>query len=206
MIESNALIKLAEFSETADGPIRPYPRLTSRGYVDIFRTCAAKHSPLPAAASAVSDREKVDRMIPSSIWSRFSIDGDMAEQLNTILLFVILFLVSRLCYGWLKRAGLQSEDFSPALASILTTPILAFACGMLGITDLVGNTILSVLIFLMVAMPILTPAIPVLSVLLIVYLCGGFRGRGKARILWVATVSLLIVNYLWIEFVTNHLE
>jgi hypothetical protein len=52
---------------------------------------------------------------------------DIAAALRIFLPFVGAFLASRLIYGWISKTGRQSAGFSPTVASILTTPLLAFA-------------------------------------------------------------------------------
>jgi quinol-cytochrome oxidoreductase complex cytochrome b subunit len=155
-------------------------------------------------------KPEAGRAMMLSNWPTLSIDKDTTTLLYVILLFVGGFLVTRLFYGWIDRAGLQSADFSPTLASILTMPILAFVCGVLGAIDFVGDTIgdalLQVLIGSMLAIMLFAPVIPVLSVLLIIYFCGGFRGRKKTRLLWAAAISLPIFDCLWIYFTIDHLE
>jgi hypothetical protein len=128
----------------------------------------------------------------------------------------IAFGAGRLFYGWVEKADLQSPGFSPSLASLLTAPIVAFACYVLafivfGMIDFVNNPIreglLHSAIFLLIVVAFLilvAPIIPFSSALLAIYLRGGLRKR--VRILWGAAASLLVLEFLWLVSFPFRLE
>jgi hypothetical protein len=117
---------------------------------------------------------------------------------------LIAFLASRLIYGWVNRAGLQPAGFSPALASVLTAPILVFVVYSVLLRIFYGTSIgdwlATVFRLLLIA-----PIIPVLALLLAVYLRGGFGGKKGTLALCAAVVLLLILNCLWFSLAAGSL-
>jgi len=100
--------------------------------------------------------------------------------------FPIGFLASRLLYGRIKKAGRQAESFSPTVASILTTPLLAVAYYILVGVHYAGPAMLA--IGLVLSVPITVPLTP----LLVIYLRGGFRRKRIFGII-LAIISVVVV-------------
>ena len=119
-----------------------------------------------------------------STWLLAGIDPFMW---HVVLPFPIGLLASRLFYGRIKSVGRQGENFSPAIASILTTPLLAVAYYVL-VGMYYAGPAMSV-IGLVLSMPITIPLLP----LLVVYLRGGFRRKRIAGFV-LAVISVVVVT------------
>jgi len=119
--------------------------------------------------------------------------------LHIFLPFPVGFLASRLIYGWVNRAGLQSACFSPTVAAILTTPILVVAYYILAMTDLIHGSIKNELYRTSFNLVLFGPIILPLSLLLAIYLRGGFRKKKIFGIILCAVaVALVILEFLGI--------
>jgi hypothetical protein len=118
-----------------------------------------------------------------STWSLAGIDPFMW---HVVMPFPIGFLASRLLYGRIKKAGRQAESFSPTVASILTTPLLAVAYYILVGVHYAGPAMLA--IGLVLSVPITVPLTP----LLVIYLRGGFRRKRIFGII-LAIISVVVV-------------
>jgi accessory gene regulator protein AgrB len=105
---------------------------------------------------------------------------------HVVLPFPIGLVASRLFYGRIKKAGRQGESFSPTVASILTTPLLAFAYHILLGVHYAGLAML--VIGLVLYAPTIVPLLP----LLVIYLRGGFQ-RKRIFGLIVAVISVVVV-------------
>jgi hypothetical protein len=104
---------------------------------------------------------------------------------HVILPFPIGLLASRLSYGRIKSR--QAESFSPAVASILTTPLLAVAYYIMVGVHYAGPAMLAV--GLVLSAPITVPLLP----LLLIYLGGGFRRKRIFGII-LAVISVVVVT------------
>ena len=104
-------------------------------------------------------------------------------------------LASRLFYEWVSRAGLQSDGFSPTVATMLTTPLLVVGYYVLATMVYVGGhqPILLVVLFLVLFAPIIVP----LSPLLTIYLRGGLQGKGVMLSATSVAFVALQVAELW---------
>src|SRR5215212_5578910 len=87
---------------------------------------------------------------------------------------VVAFLISRLIYGWIKNAGVQSSSFSPTVASILTAPLLVLTYYLLATKDFIHGNIEIELSRLLAEITIVGPIAPILLLLLVIYLREGF--------------------------------
>jgi hypothetical protein len=127
------------------------------------------------------------------------LESEKLALLEVFLPFVVAFLASRLFYGWIDKAGLQSPGFSPTVASILSTPILTFAFYILATKDFIRGTIGSELSRVPYELIWFAPIFLILPPLLAIYLRGGFR---RKKILGIvlsgATVACLILEFLWL--------
>jgi len=110
--------------------------------------------------------------------------------LHIFLPFPVGFLASRLIYGWANRAGLQSAGFSPTVAAILTTPLLVVAYYILAMTDFIHGSIKNELYRTSFKLVLFGPIILPLSLLLAIYLRGGFR-RKRCSASFFASVVIL---------------
>jgi hypothetical protein len=129
-----------------------------------------------------------------------SINADEAALLHIFLPFIVGFLACRLLFGWVNSAGRQSAGFSPTVASILSTPVLAFTYYALvssgfnyGIT---GNAFLRMLL----SMALFAPIFLVLPPLLALYLRGRFRQPKKVAGVLLAAATCLIVEFIWLDY------
>lgn len=136
------------------------------------------------------------------------IDTNTAVLLHIFLPFVVGSLASRLIYGWVNSAGLQSPGFSPTVASILTTPLLACAYYMLLAGFLPGYFGIEVALYKMgFVLVLFGPLILPLSPLLAIYLRGGFRRKKMfGIILCAAAVAFVILEFLGLYLLADHLE
>jgi hypothetical protein len=125
-----------------------------------------------------------------STWSLSAIDPFM---LHVVLPFPVAFLASRLFYGRARKAGRQSESFSPTVASILVTPLLAVAYYLLAALHYAGIAML--LVGLVLSAPIIVPLLP----LLVIYLRGGFRRKRIFGVILSAT-SVVVVAVQFVAF------
>jgi hypothetical protein len=105
---------------------------------------------------------------------------------HVVMPFPIGFTMSRMLYGRIKGAGRQAENFSPTVASMLTTPLLAVAYYILIGVHYAGLAMLFV--GLVLSAPITVPLLP----LLLIYLRGGFRRRRIFGII-LAVISVVVV-------------
>ncbi|MES2194324.1 MAG: hypothetical protein V4517_07895 [Pseudomonadota bacterium] len=136
-------------------------------------------------------------MIEFSTWSFPSIDANTAALLHIFSPFVVGGLASRLFYGWIDKAGLQSAGFSPTVASFLTTPLLAISYYTLVTKDFIRGSIGNEFYRMGFDLILFGPVLLVLLPLLAIYLRGGFRRkRIFGIILCVAAVTTVILEYL----------
>lgn len=119
-----------------------------------------------------------------SSWALPAVDPFMW---HVVLPFPIALLASRLVYDRIKKAGRQAESFSPTVASILTTPLLAIAYYIMVGVHYAGPAMLA--IGLVLSAPITVP----LSPLLLLYLRGGFRRKRIFGII-LAVISVVAVT------------
>ena len=105
---------------------------------------------------------------------------------HVVMPFPIGFMMSRLVYGRIKRVDRQAENFSPMVASMLTTPLLAVAYYIVIGVHYAGLAMLFV--GLVLSAPITVPLLP----LLLIYLRGGFRRRRIFGII-LAVISVVVV-------------
>jgi hypothetical protein len=146
-------------------------------------------------------------MTAFSTWSLSPIDANTAALWHIFLPIVVGFLASRLIYGWVNKAGLQSAGFSPTVASILTTPLLAIAYYVLAATDFIHGGIRDQFHRMLPLLVLFAPMILVQSPLLAIYLCGGFRKKKIfGIILCAATVALVIFEFFGIYLVFRDVE
>jgi hypothetical protein len=119
--------------------------------------------------------------------------------LHVVLPIPIGLLASRLFYGWVSKAGLQSEGFSPTVATILTTPLLAVAYFILATMVYTGghDPFLLIFLFLVLFAPIVIP----LSPLLTIYLRGGLQGKGV--ILSATSVAFVALQFVGLWFLSG---
>jgi hypothetical protein len=101
--------------------------------------------------------------------------------------FPIGLLASRMFYGRAKKVGRQSESFSPTVASILTTPLIAVAYYLLAGMCYAG------LAMLFVGLVLSAPIIVSLSPLLVIYLRGGFRRKRIFGVILAVTSVVVVV-------------
>jgi hypothetical protein len=138
-------------------------------------------------------------MMAFSTWSLPPIDTNTAAELRVFLPFVAGFLASRLVYGWVNKADLQSAGFSPTVASIVTAPLLAFAYYILATKDFIHGSISNELHRMLDDLVLFGPIFLVLLPLLAIYLRGGFRRKKMfGIILCAAAVALAILEFLGI--------
>jgi hypothetical protein len=127
------------------------------------------------------------------------IDRNTVALLHIFLPFVAGFSASWLIYGWISKAGLQSAGFSPTVAAILTTPLLAVAWYILARVDFIHDSIAGSLHGMLAFVFLFAPIILVQPLLLAIYLRGVFRWK---KIFWIAlcaaTVALTIFKFLGI--------
>lgn len=117
--------------------------------------------------------------------------------LHIFLPFPVGFLASRLIYGWVNKAGLQSAGFSPTVAAILTTPLLVVAYYILAMTDFIHGSIKNELYRTSFKLVLFGPIILPLSLLLAIYLRGGFRRKKMfGIILCAAAVAVVILEFI----------
>jgi hypothetical protein len=146
-------------------------------------------------------------MIAFSTWSLPAIDAKRAVLLHVFLPFVVGFVASRLFYGWVNKAGLQSAGFSPTVALILTTPLLAVAYYMLAATDFVHDSIRGDLHRTLALLVLFAPMIFVLSPVLAIYLRGGLRRKKiLGIILCGAAIASVILEFLGIHLLFHGAE
>src|ERR1700722_5810570 len=139
-----------------------------------------------------------------STWSLPSIDPKCVFLLQFFLPFIIAFLLLRVMYSWVNRPSWQAAGFSPTLASILSTPILALPCFCFFLAQMYVirystiPTIQSVLHALVSSLGIFAPVFLIL-LLLAVYLRRVVCERSKvSNILFsAAIVACLILQFLW---------
>jgi hypothetical protein len=147
-------------------------------------------------------------MMAFSSWSMPPIDTNTAVLLHVFLPFVVGFLASRLIYGWVRKAGVQSAGFSPTVATILTTPLLACAYYALLTGFLPGyfgmKVALNKMGFVLVLFgPIILPITPLLTI----YLRGGFRRKKMfGVVLCAAAVAFVILEFLGLYLLSSRLE
>jgi hypothetical protein len=142
-----------------------------------------------------------------STWSLPPIDANTAALMHIFLPIVVGFFGSRLIYGWVNKAGLQSPGFSPTVASILTTPLLAFAYYTLVTKDFIHGSIRNELYRMSFDLVLFGPIILVLSPLLAIYLRGGFRRRKMfGIILCGAALIFVILEFLGIYLLFRDAE
>ena len=98
--------------------------------------------------------------------------------------FPVGLLASSLFYGRIKRNGQQAESFSPTVASILTTPLLAVAYYLLVGAYFAG------LPMLVVGLVLSAPTTVSLLPLVVIYLRGGFR---RKRIFGTVLAAISVV-------------
>jgi hypothetical protein len=121
--------------------------------------------------------------------------------LKVILPFFIAFLVGRVFYGWIDKTSLQSSDFSPTVAAILTTPLLTFSYFLIAARDFVLGNVRSELTRMAIELIWFGPIFLILSPLLVIYLRGRFRGKKLAGIfLSGATFACLVLECVWLYF------
>lgn len=131
-------------------------------------------------------------------------DRDMAAMLGTFLPFVGAFLVSRLIYGWISKAGHQSASFSPNVASFLTTPLLAFAYWIVSERLFMAGNVKDVSVVIIVQdLLLFGPVFLVLVPLLVIYLRGGFREM-SGIVLCAAAVAIVIVEFIGLFLLFAH--
>ena len=143
----------------------------------------------------------------ASAWlSWFSLDAQQGPALSLLSAFVTGLLASRLFYGWVNRAGLQSAGFSPTVASILSTPIIAVTYFVVFYSLLAYpfslNDIGTVLLHTLLLMAFFALILLVLPPLLVFYLRGAFRQRRTISkiFLYAATVSSLFLQGLLLHY------
>jgi hypothetical protein len=125
----------------------------------------------------------------------------MVILLNLVLPFPVGFLASLLFYRRAKTAGLQPESFSPPVAAILATPLLAVGYYVLA-TGFIA-TIVASLAFLTLFAPIILSLLP----LLVIYLRGGFQRRWIfGLLLSAASIAVVVLEVIGLYYVTRDLE
>jgi hypothetical protein len=133
------------------------------------------------------------------------LEPEKSALLKIFLPFVVAFLASRMFYGWVNKAGLQSPGFSPTVASILSTPILTFAFYILATRDFIHGSIRNELSRVPYELIWFAPIFLILSPLLAIYLRGGFRRKKTLGIILSgATVACLILEFLWLYVALGH--
>jgi hypothetical protein len=118
--------------------------------------------------------------------------------LHVVLPIPLGLLASRLFYGWVSKAGLQSEDFSPTVAMMLTTPLLVVAYYILAAMVYAGglHPFFLIFLFFVVFAPIIIPLTPLLAI----YLHGGFQERRVVlSVASVAFVALQVVEFWYLS-------
>lgn len=144
-------------------------------------------------------------MLEFSSWPLPSIDQNTAVWLHILLSFAGAFLASYMIYGWLDKTGRQSAGFSPTVASILTTPILAASYGILITKDFSRGSFGNELTRMLFELFFLGPIFLVLPPLLAIYLRGGFlRIRMAGMMLGAATLICLLLQGLWLDYLLDH--
>jgi hypothetical protein len=133
-----------------------------------------------------------------------SINADEAALLHIFLPFIIGFMGSRLIFGWVNRAGLQSAGFSPTVASILSTPILAFAYYALATSGFNYGISGNAFLLMLSSIAIFAPIFLVLPPLLALYLRGRFRQRKKVAGVLLAAATCLILEFVWLDYLFGH--
>lgn len=146
----------------------------------------------------------------SVLSSWFSLNAnEVATLLHVSLPFAIGFLASLLFYRWVNRTGMQSAGFSPTVASILSTPIIAvsyfsFIYSFVAYRFLATNfrVIGSEMLVGLMRMVFFLPILLILPPLLVFYLRGAFRRRRTISkvLLCTATVASLILQGLWLRY------
>ena len=106
---------------------------------------------------------------------------------HVVMPFPVGLLASGLFYGRVKTTGRQAESFSPAVAAILTTPLLVVAYYIMVGVYYAGAAMLG--IGLVLSAPITVPLLPLLAV----YLRGGFQRKRISGII-LAVISVLVVT------------
>jgi uncharacterized membrane protein YqaE (UPF0057 family) len=128
-----------------------------------------------------------------------SINAEEVALLHIFSPFVIGFLASRLFFGWVSRAGFQSVGFSPTVASILTTPILAVCYYLSVIGDFFSGEIRNAMMRLLMSTLFFIPILLILPPLLVLYLRGTFRRRTLTNLaLCAATAACLCLEGVWL--------
>jgi hypothetical protein len=131
---------------------------------------------------------------------------DEKTALFIVMPVPVALLASRLLYGWIKRTGRQSERFSPAVASILTTPLLVMAWYDLAMADVFHMGIVNALIRSGVLLVVFSPIVIPLATLLAIYLLGGFRTKRSFGVLLSATsVAAVILQVCGFVYLAGYL-
>jgi hypothetical protein len=138
-------------------------------------------------------------------WSFSAADlQDLLGILHIFLPYPAGFLAGWLGYRWIKKAGLQSERFSPAVAAILTAPFFAIAYYVIATAISVGARAAVAAFFMGV---LFSPIIVVLAPLLVVYICGGWQGRRLFGVALAGTaVALVISEFVGLYFIFDGME
>jgi hypothetical protein len=141
-------------------------------------------------------------MMALSIWSLPAIDPKYVVLLEFLSPFVIGFLAVLPIYSWMSKPGWQAADFSPTLASVLSTPILAFPwfCFVLARDDAIHRP--SVLHTITSTMGIFAPVFLILPTLLVIYLRRVTIERSKVSNInfSASVVACLLLQSLWLYF------
>jgi hypothetical protein len=138
-------------------------------------------------------------------WPSPYIERDIAAALRILLPFVGAFLVSRLIYGWISRTGRQSADFSPTVASILTTPLLAFAYLTGSARVFMAGDVKDAFVMIGKDLILFSPVFLILAPLLVIYLRGGFQeGRMTGVVLCAAAVGSVILECIGLYLIFGH--
>jgi hypothetical protein len=141
----------------------------------------------------------------SAVWPSTAVERDIAAALRIFLPFVGAFLASRLIYGWISKTGRQSADFSPTVASVLTTPLLAFAYLTGSMRVFVAGNMRDLFIMIGKDLVLFGPVFLVLTPLLVTYLRGGFRERRMSgTVLGAAAVGCVILEFVGLYLIFGH--
>jgi hypothetical protein len=164
------------------------------------RFCSDKWDQLRPSAPFPQRRDR--HMMALSIWSLPAIDPKYVVLLEFLSPFVIGFLAVLPIYSWMSKPGWQAADFSPTLASVLSTPILAFPwfCFVLARDDAIHRP--SVLHTITSTMGIFAPVFLILPTLLVIYLRRVTIERSKVSNInfSASVVACLLLQSLWLYF------
>jgi hypothetical protein len=133
------------------------------------------------------------------------VEREIAAALRILVPLVAAFLFSRLFYGWISRTGRQSAGFSPTVASILTTPLLAFAYWTGSTRPFIAVNVEDAFVMIGKDMILFGPVLLILVPLLVSYLRGRFReGRMSGAVLCAVAVGSVILECIGLVLLFGH--